>query len=57
MKPNVTINQAAQAAPTVVINNITDPADIPAGLATAEGEEAVINIIQRNPDAVRRLLG
>lgn len=55
--PNVNINQAAQAAPTVVINNITDPADIPAGLATAEGEEAVINIIQRNPDAVRRLLG
>lgn len=55
--PNVNINQAAQAAPTVVINNITDPADIPAGLATAEGEEAVINIIQRNPDAVRKLLG
>ena len=55
--PNVNINQAAQAAPTVVINNITDPADIPAGLATAEGEEAVINIIQRNPEAVRKLLG
>ncbi len=55
--PNVSINQAAQAAPTVVINNITDPADIPAGLATAEGEEAVINIIQRNPEAVRKLLG
>ena len=55
--PNVSINQAAQAAPTVVVNNITDPADIPAGLRTAEGEEEVINIIQRNPDAVRRILG
>ena len=55
--PNVNINQAAQAAPSVVINNVTDPADIPAGLKTAEGEEAVINIIQRNPDAVRKLLG
>ena len=55
--PNVNINQAAQSAPTVVVNNITDPADIPAGLRTAEGEEEVINIIQRNPDAVRRILG
>lgn len=57
VSPNVNINQAAQAAPTVVVNNITDPADIPSGLRTAEGEEEVINIIQRNPDAVRRILG
>lgn len=55
--PNVNINQAAQAAPTIIIQNVTDPADIPAGLATAEGEEAIINIIQRNPDAIRKLLG
>jgi len=55
--PNVNINQAAQSAPVVNITNVTDPADIPAGLATSEGEEAVINIIQRNPDAVRKLLG
>ncbi len=57
IQPNVNINQAAQAAPTVVVNNITDPADIPAGLNTAEGEEAILNIIQRNPDAVKRVLG
>jgi tape measure domain-containing protein len=57
VSPNVNINQAAQSAPTVVVNNITDPADIPSGLRTAEGEEEVINIIQRNPDAVRRILG
>lgn len=55
--PNVNINQAAQAPPMVVVNNITDPADIPAGLNTAEGSEAVLNIIQRNPDQVRRILG
>lgn len=57
IQPNVNISQAAQAPPTVMVNNITDPADIPAGLRTSEGEEEVINIIQRNPDAVRRILG
>jgi tape measure domain-containing protein len=55
--PNININQDAQGAPTVNIVNVTDPADIPAGLRTAEGEEEVINIIQRNPDQVRRILG
>jgi tape measure domain-containing protein len=57
ISPNVNINQAAQAAPTVNVVNVTDPADIPAGLRTDEGEEEVINILQRNPDAVRRILG
>lgn len=55
--PNVNINQAAQAPPVVMVNNITDPADVPAGLRSAEGQEEVINIIQRNPDAVRKILG
>lgn len=57
IQPNVNINQAAQAAPNVTVNNITDPADIPAGLNSAEGNEAVMNVIQRNPDAVKRILG
>lgn len=57
ISPNVNINQAAQSAPTVNVVNVTDPADIPAGLRTSEGEEEVINILQRNPDAVRRILG
>lgn len=57
IQPNVNINQAAQAAPQVTVNNITDPADIPAGLNSAEGNEAVMNVIQRNPDAVKRILG
>ena len=55
--PNVNINQAAQAPPTVVVNNVTDPADVPAGLRTTAAQEEVLNIIQRNPDAVKRVLG
>ncbi|MCK5549530.1 MAG: hypothetical protein KAI41_03270, partial [Hyphomicrobiaceae bacterium] len=57
VSPNVNINQAAQSPPMVNIVNVTDPADIPAGLRTTEGEEEVINIIQRNPDQVRRIIG
>ena len=51
IQPNVSINQAAQAPPTVVVNNINDPNDIP-----APREEDVINIIQRNPEQIKRLL-
>ena len=54
--PNINIAQAAQAAPTVNVINVSDPADIPSGIETPEGEQAVINVIQRNPEAVRRLL-
>lgn len=57
IQPNVNINQAAQAAPSVTINNITDPQDIPAGLNNAAGDEAIMNSIQRNPEAVKRVLG
>ena len=57
IQPNVNISQAAQAAPNVVINNITDPGDIPAGLNSAAGDEAIMNSIQRNPDAVKRVIG
>ena len=55
--PNVNINQAAQAPPAVNVINVSDPSEIPAGIETPAGEQAVINVIQRNPDAVRRLLG
>ena len=55
--PNVNIAQAAQAPPTVNVVNVSDPADIPSGIETPEGEQAVINVIQKNPEAVRRLLG
>ena len=55
--PNVSINQAAQAPPMVNVINVSDPADIPSGIESPEGEQAVINVIQKNPEAVRRLLG
>ena len=55
--PNVAINQAAQAPPMVNVINVTDPADIPSGIETPEGESAIINVIQRNPESIRRLLG
>jgi tape measure domain-containing protein len=57
VQPNVNIAQAAQAPPVVNVVNVSDPADVPTGINSPEGEEAVINVIQRNPDAVRRLLG
>ena len=57
ISPNVSINQAAQAPPMVNVINVSDPADIPSGIETPEGEQAVINVIQKNPEAVRRLLG
>ena len=55
--PNIAIDQAAQAPPTVNVINVSDPADIPSGIETPEGEQAIINVIQRNPEAVRRVLG
>jgi len=57
VQPNVNIAQAAQAPPVVNVVNVQDPSDVPTGINSPEGEEAVINVIQRNPDAVRRLLG
>lgn len=57
VQPNVNIAQAAQAPPVVNVINVSDPADVPSGIESPEGEQAIINVIQRNPDAVRRLLG
>jgi len=57
ISPNVNIAQAAQAPPVVNVVNVSDPADVPTGIESPEGEEAVINVIQRNPETVRRLLG
>lgn len=45
---------AAPASPPVVNNIIVmDPNEVPAGISTPEGEEAVLNVIRRNPNAVR----
>jgi len=55
--PNININQAAQAPPQVNVINVTDPADIPSGIETPEGAQAIINVIQKNPETIRRVLG
>ncbi len=57
IEPNVSISQAAQAPPTVNVVNVVDPADIPSGIETPEGTQAIINVIQKNPNAVRQVLG
>lgn len=41
---------------TVPITNVTDPAAIPAGIESTAGQKAVMNVLQQNPDAVRRAL-
>ena len=57
IEPNININQAAQAPPMVNVINVIDPADIPSGIETPEGAAAIINVIQNNPEAIRRVLG
>jgi hypothetical protein len=41
------VNVTAPPA-TVVINNIQDPDDVPRGIESPEGEQAVMNVISRN---------
>jgi hypothetical protein len=43
--------------PVVKVVNVTDPRDLVAALDTNEGEHKVLNIIQNNPDVLRRILG
>jgi len=44
------------AAPnvTVPITNVSDPSEIPAALETEEGQQAVLNVMRRNPDASQK---
>lgn len=48
MKPNVTVR------PQVI--NVRDPSEIPNALQSGDGEQAIINVIARNPSVVRNLL-
>jgi len=36
---------------------VTDPNEIPSGIESPDGERAVMNVIQRNPEALRRIAG
>lgn len=51
---------AGMAAPEVNVPvnivNVTDPAAIPAGIESAQGQKAVLNVIQSNPDSIKRAL-
>jgi len=57
---NREMRQGAGAAPNVnvpvEIINVTDPSAIPAAMESAQGQKAILNVIQSNPDSVRRAL-
>lgn len=44
-------------APPVNITNVQNPDDIPLGIESAEGEQAVLNVLSRNSEAIRVLTG
>jgi len=43
--------------PTINVVNVTDPAEIPAGIESNEGEQAIMNVIRRNARTVKSLTG
>jgi hypothetical protein len=49
--------QATVAPASVRVMNFLDPKESLAALDTAEGEQVVFNMIERNPDALRKILG
>ena len=57
---NRELRQGAGASPNVnvpvEIVNITDPSAIPAAMESAQGQKAILNVIQQNPDSIRRAL-
>lgn len=53
---NITPNNQIQPAEVkVTVVNVTDPDEIPAAMGSPEGEQVVLNILQRNSETVRRL--
>jgi len=57
---NRELRQGAGAAPNVnvpvEIINISDPSAIPAAMESSQGQKAILNVIQSNPDSVKRAL-
>lgn len=41
--------------PTINVVNVTDPSEIPAGIESNEGEQAILNVIRRNSRTVKSL--
>lgn len=53
---NVTPSNQVQPAETkVTVVNVTDPDEIPAAMGSPEGEQVILNVLQRNSETVRRL--
>jgi len=46
---------AAPAAPRIQIVNVDDPESVPSAMNSEAGEQVIINILQRNPEALRGL--
>ena len=44
-------------APPVNITNVQSMEDIPLGIESSEGEQAVLNVLSRNTDAIKALVG
>lgn len=47
----------APAAPQIQINNIVDPKEMAAALASPAGRKAILNVIQQDGQSIKRLLG
>lgn len=43
--------------PTINVVNVSDPSEIPAGIESNEGEQAIMNVIRRNSRTVKSLTG
>ena len=48
------VHVAAPVVPVTVVN-VSDPDEVGDYLATQEGERAVLNVLRRNPSAVRQM--
>jgi hypothetical protein len=55
--PNVSINQAAQAAPTVNVVNAIDSSEITGAFNSGEGDQVLLNRISSKRTAFRAALG
>tara|TARA_R110000851_G_scaffold120002_1_gene248076 strand:- start:18234 stop:20288 length:2055 start_codon:yes stop_codon:yes gene_type:complete len=51
-----TVNVSAPPA-TVNVNNFTDPNEVPAGIESTDGEQAVMNVIRKNKGTVKQAIG
>ena len=46
----------APVVPNITLVNVTDPDEIPSAMAGPSGERVILNVINRNPNVIRRIL-